>query len=910
MGSLTALRMKFTNHKYLLSGFLLSLLLFFAMELSWPYTFLKDDNLNQFLPVILEGMKQLFSGVLPVLNQFQATGLPLLEYGTYNVLYPPMMLSYLFATYLFHNPYYTFEIFVFLHILCAYLFTFLFLAYRGVNKLVAMLGSLAFVFSGYVLIATSNWYYVIPTAVFLPLILYLNHRAMDSKGLKFYLLLGFTRGLYFYAGNTQFFLYSLLFEVLYVFLYRCYDHRRLFSDLDKYLLSLFITLGFIFPLAFAQISILRESSRVDPSLFSYLFSYSSKPLEVLFGQLLPYPFVQSQSGFAGSPLSFTEIYYGGTLFFIFALIGLYTSLRARKGNIIKTIDPLLFLGALSFILSIGWRSVFYAFGFFIPFFKSFIAPFRFTVFTLFFITCFGVLTFSKLLPLFISRLKKYHLGSILVFLFLLVLLYHVTISARTAWSYPTDQIPLQLALPSSLSEGRMISLTYPDPGRSPLSNLDYLMYNYPTYFGIYHIAGYESFYATMVEKNTFINRPLRGASLNLDNLAAYGVRWILLPRNSLSFYPTLQNLPVTYSNDNFSILELTSAQPFVFVEDGSSINYTVLPNGFVFTTDFSTPTPVVVNTFSRNNYVAKVNGVEVQKYTDAFDRIVLEVPPGRNVVSVIYKPTSFFSGLYIGLSLLLVLFLYITFLRPQLEGKITTLLTALSHIHLKTPVLVFGLVLLFLIFALFSFFSFTSPASFERELRSITGLAFTVEGVMMISPSTYKLTDVTITDAAHTNILFTAEAATFTFDFKESLLSLLGGTEKGIHLRQIHFTNFHFNHTSFDNLFYPGSSTFCTSEGFNISTTPLIASDKTITSYTGDTLALSDIFVSPSMLFTVRSLVIDLDDSFTTDEIVASLQKIRRRYYFSGSSNTTDYFGQCFVLDTANKLYSRNLYLV
>ena len=147
--------------------------LFGLLELTWPYTFLKDDNINQFLPVLIEGMRQLFDGTLPVFNHYQYMGSPLLEYGTYAVLYPPLILSYALAEYVFGNPFLTLELFVFIHIILGYCCMYFFLRSQHVRKLIALLGSLAFVFSGYALSASSSWYYVAPVLVFLPLLFYL-----------------------------------------------------------------------------------------------------------------------------------------------------------------------------------------------------------------------------------------------------------------------------------------------------------------------------------------------------------------------------------------------------------------------------------------------------------------------------------------------------------------------------------------------------------------------------------------------------------------------------------------------------------------------------------------------------------------------------------------------------------------
>ena len=62
---------KNTKRLFLILGVLITVFLFFSIEIVNNYTFLQDDNAVQFLPNILEGMRQLFSGHFPSINLHQ-----------------------------------------------------------------------------------------------------------------------------------------------------------------------------------------------------------------------------------------------------------------------------------------------------------------------------------------------------------------------------------------------------------------------------------------------------------------------------------------------------------------------------------------------------------------------------------------------------------------------------------------------------------------------------------------------------------------------------------------------------------------------------------------------------------------------------------------------------------------------
>ncbi|HZL87754.1 MAG TPA: hypothetical protein VFB96_05205, partial [Pirellulaceae bacterium] len=78
-----------TTLAWLAAGWLLVAANLAWLEFLHPYTFTHDDNLSQFLPVIVHGARSLFDeGVLSTWNPHQFTGYPTASLGTYALTYP------------------------------------------------------------------------------------------------------------------------------------------------------------------------------------------------------------------------------------------------------------------------------------------------------------------------------------------------------------------------------------------------------------------------------------------------------------------------------------------------------------------------------------------------------------------------------------------------------------------------------------------------------------------------------------------------------------------------------------------------------------------------------------------------------------------------------------------------------
>ncbi|MBX4212070.1 hypothetical protein KW787_01260 [Candidatus Pacearchaeota archaeon] len=713
------------KNTYIIIGIVIVCALFGLIEYVHPYNFTKDDNLAQFLPITLEGMKQLFHGSFPLLNFHQYTGSRIFEVGTYAVLYPPMILSYFLAHYVFHNDFLLFEIFVLLHLVAGFVATFYFLIPKTKNSLISFLAGIAFVFSGYVLIASASWYYVIPGVVFMPLI-FLLHDKLNKKGLKFTIWLGITRGIYFYAGNAQYFAFACLFELLYGWL-TLYQNKwkKSGSHIEKYIISLVITLIIAGPLLISQLYVIRDSARGNNGIINYALSLPAFPHEFVLGSLFVYPFVKSSNVFSYSSPAFIHIYYAGTLFFLLFLAGLFNSFKIYGGKSLRKAHPLLWLGILAIILSFGYIGLIYLIGAFLPIIKNFTSSFKITFFVHFFVISYGAIAASPLL----EKIKSKTVIGVFLTFFALLIVYHIIVSTSVAWAYYGDSIPLG-KLPYNISEGRVISVftnSSVNPQRikfsTPTSNFPeapLLSQDFATYYGIDSIGGYEPFSDKLTGENIPVARfGVSDIKLNISRIAEYGVKYIIIPRDSLPSHPELSNLTKLYQ-DKVLVLLVPGSRSYVFSD--SAIPYKMIDSGVTFNTSFSSSNNITLNFLFKPGYYARVDGNRALITNDSLGRMKLFIPAGSHTVRLSYWPSGISVGIVFSLGLLLLLIVFV-----RIKNKIYEMLLPIgSRIsRLKFPrrrYIVLGLIILIATLMIVGFILFIRPGNVEDLVNGRTHL--------------------------------------------------------------------------------------------------------------------------------------------------------------------------------------------
>ncbi|PIN92265.1 hypothetical protein COU61_01550 [Candidatus Pacearchaeota archaeon CG10_big_fil_rev_8_21_14_0_10_35_13] len=653
-----------------------------------------------------------------------------------------MIISYFFAHYVFDNDFLTFEFFVFLHLMMAFFVSFYYFLTKSHNSLASLIGSLALVFSGYSLIASSNWYYVIPSLFFLPLLLLLSDKLLYSGGLRWVVITGILRGVYFYSGNAQYFAFTLIFEFLYLlFSYRKVSgSARFLLLLERYLLSLLITLVVITPLLFSQLSVVGDSLRGNNNFITYVISKPSSPVDLFLGSFFVSPLVSSASPFAYAPSSFIQIYFVGVLFALMFLVGAYLSFSQKKNfseaSIIKNNLDLFWLAIISMVLSLGLLGVIYLVGAFIPVIKNFSNPFKITLYTNFFIIAFGTVVFGW----FVNNKFSKKIIIFIVSLFFIILSYHLFVSSGVAWSYYGDSLPLNLKLHQDFGDYRFVSVftnsaIQPTDVKHSSNDNNFahsktLTQNFATYYSLNHISGYEPFEDLLTHKTIPISRfGISGHHLNLTTLRDYGVKYILIHPTSLEFHDELSNLSLMGMFGEFLILNQSGVKPLVF-SDSVLPDYSLEGSIISFKTSVSYNQNFTVNLLFKNNYFVSVDGDNVPVVIDDLGRLSFSVPIGTHNVVIRYIPVEFFYGIIISLIILIIIGVYIV-RRKNFRGFLSSLNFRTLSIKRKKSFFVIFFIFLLLLFFYLLFVSFFTPKNFSGVINERTNLLLEFSDVGM-----------------------------------------------------------------------------------------------------------------------------------------------------------------------------------
>ncbi|HEY2882853.1 MAG TPA: hypothetical protein VGJ15_10475, partial [Pirellulales bacterium] len=201
-----------SGRRWCIVGFAVMSVLILLVELRQHYFFVQDDNTAQFLPVVLDGCRSLFDhGVFPRWNAHQYLGSPTTSLGIYALTYPLTYVSYAVARFALHDEFATFEVFCIGHLLAGYLAVFWAARMGGIRPLLAAAVGVCFAFSGFFLIAGRSWYYMTPTALWLPLLVGLLEQFRQRPvGWKWVLATAAVLGALFHAGNVQMWCYAAM----------------------------------------------------------------------------------------------------------------------------------------------------------------------------------------------------------------------------------------------------------------------------------------------------------------------------------------------------------------------------------------------------------------------------------------------------------------------------------------------------------------------------------------------------------------------------------------------------------------------------------------------------------------------------------------------------------------------------
>jgi hypothetical protein len=589
-----------TNSQFIwafIAGFAVFVTGCLVIETIESYPFTQDDNLAQFLPVVIRSAETLCSGKFPVWNPYQFLGSPTTTVGVYALTYPPTYVAYLIAHRIFGNDYLTMDVYSLMHLGLGYSIAFFALRQVKTSPWICAGGSLCWALSGWFLVAGRSQATFMPLLVMLPsMILSVTWLKSKPVGWGWAIATAVMIGVGFHGGHAELWLYTILFFVLAVFL-------SLLNEKDFWrgkALWAVASLGIVGSIA-APLAILQMIETADTQRITAYGWPVNIPATLI-------PGIRMQPTELGLGTYnwqlFPEMFYNGTLFTFVSMVALVllvslfflrTELLSRE---VFSENSWLLVGGFGLLASLGGRGVVYFVLSLLPIFNRFRWSIKYTpFFQLFFIVA-GAIVLERLLP--DNRKVKFFIFATLSAL----LLYHVTLCKCTWYSYGDRPYPApEVALQKTVLKDKTQRLFTLAPERSPAAGYsDTMSLNFPTLRGVLATGGYDTFVAAKKKELFVLGKLFTDTAIARK---ALGVEWLIWSR--LCDYPVVSENDFEHSGELPTSLRFACAYQMI----ESRLPLEQSPNISVYQLD--KPDPIVFETTTKRplQYRLDQQGIEV-----------------------------------------------------------------------------------------------------------------------------------------------------------------------------------------------------------------------------------------------------------------------------------------------------------
>ena len=646
------------------AGLLAVLVAFVVLETSQPYYFTQDDNMSQFLPVVQQACSSVVNGDVPSYDPHQLLGMPTTALGVYSLTYPPTCGSYAVAKLLGDGDL-TLEVFALFHLLAGYLATWLLARMVGVRGLLAAAVAAGYALSGYVLVAGRSWYYMLPVALWVPLLLVSLHWFASRRSTwRWVVGTAAVVGLFFHAGNAQMWSYAMLFYAAgaaAIVLTR----RTSLVELLRMAGALGLGLAIAAPLLLAQAGVTADIMReggVGRGFFRGLASL-----------LLPVPLVRSAHPENWGNLhkeTMGQFYFSGGLLIAvgaLALAGLVVRLALlRGGRPLAGLKTWLLLAGLALALGSGNGGRLWPLLATLPGFSEFNFPFKFLPFATLFLLLAGGIVCTRASAAAPRARRVLEVAGVLV---LGVLVYHaaMTKASFSTWGfepYPAVDPVVADLLAREGSQARVLAVA---PLRSTRGDFfQSLQLNFATVTGQPSLLGYDPLVIATPENQLALDRLARHGP---EALRQYGVGWMIeykhLPIGGpgvtiFDAVPALEQglfasarpgAVLAVETDAVRLWRLPRPRPLAF-SDGSSGQADLIARSsthgvLVDVGGLSKGAKVTVNVLARPGMSYHLDGRSLPGRPDDYGRVTVVLPRDGSVLRVHYVG-DFGKGLVAG----------------------------------------------------------------------------------------------------------------------------------------------------------------------------------------------------------------------------------------------------------------------
>ena len=637
-------------------------------EIWHPYFFLQDDNRDYFLPEYVANFRALLQGEIPLFNFHQFCGTPLLSSAQSAPFYPLNYVALALSKFFWGHYFAALDIIAILHLMIGAVGFYYFMSAWDLKKASCFFGGLTWVFCGFVVSVGDSWIPILGFAAYLPWNFFFLLKLLQRFSIRDFIALIVFKSLLFLLGWPQYFLYSITYECLFVFMLLAISSRyhedngfsvNPFDYVKYYFLHYVCVVSLILPVLLPVINHINISNRSNHFYWEEFSSFSYDIRDWFYGIFDPFSAAINNNVWMNQNY-ISHITYLAIIFAIVAVVFV-------KHPKYKYVLLFIVLGLIPFLFAsdiLLTRIVFY-----LPVFNKFRWPFKaafFTSYSLIVIATFGFDSFWSKVKSFkvMTSAKSILLFTVLIAFQIGNIYTYYSVKPQRMFGIHLDVVPLQQPVNDRVRDGRIITIG-PEFFREVNSQtlygctVPFMGFNYATLFGLYHFSGYEPL---LLERNRIVSLDLNyKANLELSpdfsaadqqKLVAYfrfwGVRWYIVDKNFS--YAFLRQF-VSYSSDSTrNIYCDTLSKPIIgWKDDGvecKPLRYVFTTNTITVQTEKASAGDLVVNVVYNKYFRAFIDGTPVPILETHGSQMSVAVPKGSHCIVIKYSDPYFTFGVW------------------------------------------------------------------------------------------------------------------------------------------------------------------------------------------------------------------------------------------------------------------------
>ena len=191
-------------------------LIFAAIELKYPYFFLRDDNADSYLAEYMYGIRCITEGKFPFYCFNEFGGQRFFAAGQVGIFNPLVYLAAEVSLLLSGRPDLMMDILAYLSIVIGCTGAYFLLKRLGCGDVPAVIGAIAWNFNCYNIWEGSSWMIVLYTTSVFPFFLLTSLMLLERCSIKNIILATIPRVYMFYLGHPQFFIYAAIFDCIFI----------------------------------------------------------------------------------------------------------------------------------------------------------------------------------------------------------------------------------------------------------------------------------------------------------------------------------------------------------------------------------------------------------------------------------------------------------------------------------------------------------------------------------------------------------------------------------------------------------------------------------------------------------------------------------------------------------------------